>query len=122
MEESGHPVELNVDLTGGEVPGRVASVIHSVVKESLSNVRRHAPGAPTTVRIRRSAHAGHGGDTVVVDITNGEPTRTPSMSGQEAGYGQQGMLERVNSVAGTLEVGHALTGYRVHAELPVEVQ
>lgn len=122
LEESGHPVDLDIDLTGGEVPGRVASVIHSVVKESLSNVRRHAPGAPTTVRIRRSAGAGHAEDTVVVDIANGEPTRTSSMSGQEAGYGQQGMLERVNSVAGTLEVGHVPTGYRVHAELPVEVQ
>lgn len=120
LEESGHPVEL--DLTGVDVPGRVASVIHSVVKESLSNIRRHAPGAPTTVRISRSAHAGHAGDTVVVDITNDEPTRTPSMSEKEAGYGQRGMLERVNSVAGTLEVGHVSTGYRVHVELPVEGQ
>lgn len=122
LEESGHPVELDIDLSEVDVPGRLASVIHSVVKESLSNIRRHAPGASAKVSIRQSGSAGHAGDAVVVDITNGEPTRTPSMSGQEAGYGQRGMLERVNSVAGTLEVGHVPSGYRVHAELPVEVQ
>jgi signal transduction histidine kinase len=120
LEESGHPLDL--DLTGVGVPGRVASVIHSVVKESLSNIRRHAPGAPTKVSVSRSTDAGRAGRMIVVDVVNGPPTRTPSMSGQEAGYGQRGMLERVNSVAGTLEVGHVSTGYRVHVELPVEVQ
>ena len=122
LEESGHPVELDLDLTGVGVPGRVASVIHSVVKESLSNIRRHAPGAPTKVSVSRSTDAGHAGGMIVVDVVNGPSIRTPSMSGQEAGYGQRGMLERVNSAAGTLEVGHVPTGYRVHAELPVEVQ
>lgn len=104
------------------MPGRVVSLIHSVVKESLSNIRRHALGTPTTVRIGRSADTGHAGDTVFVDITNGEPTRTPAMSEQEGGYGHQGMLERVNSIAGTLEAGQVPTGYRVHVELPGEVQ
>lgn len=103
-------VELSPDV--GELPDHVAGVVHRVVQESLTNVRRHAPTA-RRVTLRVTRH-----DGVVVEVSDdgvvsGGPT--------EPGYGLLGMRERVEGAGGTLTAGPRAdgTGWEVRATLPV---
>jgi signal transduction histidine kinase len=102
----------------GDLPDHVAGVVHRVVQESLTNVRRHAPSARrVTLRVTR----GDGVEVVVDDdgvqaAVTGEPA--------EPGYGLLGMRERVEGSGGTLVAGPRPdgTGWEVRATLPVAAQ
>ena len=103
-------VELGPGVVG--LPDHVAGVVHRVVQESLTNVRRHAPSARRVVlRVTR----GDGVTVVVADdgIVSGEPV--------EPGYGLLGMRERVEGAGGTLTAGPRPDGpgWEVRATLPV---
>ncbi|MFC8801233.1 sensor histidine kinase [Promicromonospora sp. NPDC057138] len=103
-------VELGPDVVG--LPDHIAGVVHRVVQESLTNVRRHAPSARrVTLRVTRDD-----GVTVVVaddGVASGEPV--------EPGYGLLGMRERVEGAGGTLTAGPRSDGpgWEVRATLPV---
>ncbi|GGM10484.1 sensor histidine kinase [Promicromonospora citrea] len=95
-----------------ELPDRLAGVVHRVVQESLTNVRRHARTARrVTVRVTRT----DGLEVVVTD--DGEAPRTAP----EPGYGLVGMRERVEAAGGTLAVGPRADGpgWQVRAALPL---
>lgn len=103
-------VELAADVSG--LPDHVVGVVHRVVQESLTNVRRHAPSARrVTLRVTR-----HDGVEVVV-ADDGDPAGGPA----EPGYGLLGMRERVEGAGGTLIAGPGGdgTGWEVRASLPV---
>jgi signal transduction histidine kinase len=103
-------VELAADVSG--VPDHVVGVVHRVVQESLTNVRRHAPSARrVTLRVTR-----HDGVEVVV-ADDGVPAGGPV----EPGYGLLGMRERVEGAGGTLTAGPRGdgAGWEVRARLPV---
>jgi signal transduction histidine kinase len=104
-------VELGPDVV--DLPDHIAGVVHRVVQESLTNVRRHAPSARrVTLRVTR----GDGVTVVVADdgvvVGGGEPV--------EPGYGLLGMRERVEGAGGTLTAGPRAdgTGWEVRATLP----
>jgi signal transduction histidine kinase len=104
-------VELGPDVV--DLPDHIAGVVHRVVQESLTNVRRHAPSARrVTLRVAR----GDGVTVVVADdgvvVGGGEPV--------EPGYGLLGMRERVEGAGGTLTAGPRAdgTGWEVRATLP----
>lgn len=103
-------VELGPEAV--DLPDHVAGVVHRVVQESLTNVRRHAPSARrVTLRVTRDD-----GVTVVVaddGVVSGGPV--------EPGYGLLGMRERVEGAGGTLTAGPRAdgTGWEVRATLPV---
>jgi signal transduction histidine kinase len=102
-------VELGPDVV--DLPDHVAGVVHRVVQESLTNVRRHAPSARrVTLRVTRD----DGVTVVVADDggVSGEPV--------EPGYGLLGMRERVEGAGGTLTAGPRAdgTGWEVRATLP----
>jgi signal transduction histidine kinase len=106
-------LELGPDVAG--LPDHVAGVVHRVVQESLTNVRRHAPSARrVTLRVTR----GDGVEVVVADdgVVSGEPV--------EPGYGLLGMRERVEGAGGRLTAGPRPdgTGWEVRATLPVAWQ
>ncbi len=87
---------------------------YRVLQESLSNARRHAPGAPVTARVSYDT------DTVEVEVANPGPPEDSAVPA-EAGNGQglAGMRERVALAGGTLAAGPtAEGGWRVHAALP----
>lgn len=103
-------VELAADVSG--LPDHVVGVVHRVVQESLTNVRRHAPSARrVTLRVTR-----HDGVEVVV-TDDGVPAGGPV----EPGYGLLGMRERVEGAGGTLTAGPREdgAGWEVRARLPV---
>jgi len=79
-----------------------------IVQEALTNCRRHAPGAPVTVRIVHN-------DGVLLEIRNGRAAAGPAGSG----HGLAGMRERVRQAGGTLRAGpDGDGGWVVVAELP----
>ncbi|GIL36281.1 hypothetical protein PDTK01_23560 [Phycicoccus sp. DTK01] len=95
---AGQEVRLVVTGEAALVPAAHRLAVHRVVREGLTNVRKHADGA-----------AG------VVEVTYGPPltsatVRSPLSAGSgsgatDPGYGIVGLRERVHAVGGTLEVG-----------------
>jgi len=79
----GTPVELTEDGDPALASPVVSRTAYRVVREALTNVRKHAPGAPVTVRV------GYDPARVRLSVRNGPP---PSVNGQPgpAGSGTVG--------------------------------
>ncbi|MFF9580498.1 sensor histidine kinase [Streptomyces achromogenes] len=93
------------------LPTDVAGVVHRVVMEALTNIRKHAPACRTvTVRVR----AGRRHVAVSVDNDGASaPTAPP-------GYGLTGLRERVTGAGGSLRTGAGSDGtWQVRARLPL---
>lgn len=110
-ETGGGPVALEwavADPAG--VDARARQAIHRVVREGLTNVLKHAAGAPTRVEVRSADGA------VEVAVTNG-PSAEASRGGTRSGLA--GLQERVGLLGGTFEAGRTTDGgFRVTARLP----
>ena len=108
---SGGDVRFEVD---GERPDRVPEAVqlaaYRIVQESLTNSRRHAPGAPAAVTIA------FGDDRLRLTIENA--SGEDENGGDHVGTGIVGMRERVAALGGTLEAGRSGNRFRVAAELP----
>ncbi|GIJ63686.1 sensor histidine kinase [Virgisporangium aurantiacum] len=112
-ERAGVPVELRV-AEGIELPDGVALVAYRIAQESLSNVIRHAPGAPVRIMVTTD------GTYLTIVIENDAATRPAPPVETAGGAGQRGMRERVRLVGGSLETEvRAEGGYRVVARLPI---
>jgi signal transduction histidine kinase len=75
--------------------GRVA--VRRAVQEILTNARRHAPGAATTLDLDWDDST-----LTVTASTPGGATKSPSSPG--GGHGLAGMRERVSEAGGTMAV------------------
>ncbi|PJJ70559.1 signal transduction histidine kinase [Diaminobutyricimonas aerilata] len=88
FEQSGEPVPL----------GPVAEIAaYRMVQESLTNARRHAPGAPCDVTVR------YGSDSVELSVTNAPSGGSVPTEG--GGNGLLGMRERAALTGSTLHAG-----------------
>ncbi|MEV7228837.1 histidine kinase [Polymorphospora sp. NPDC051019] len=119
VRRGGVPVDLWVSdaVRATTVSDAIALAAYRIVQESLSNVVRHAAGAPTVVRVDLEP-----GDVLAVVVTNDAPTGPtgPPEDVGRVGHGLHGMRERVRLVGGTLETAPlADGGYRVAARLPI---
>ena len=118
---AGLPVRLSLSQTGDIAPA-VGRAVYRGVQEALTNVMRHASGAPTAVALE----AGEALD-VVVENTDGDapPGAGPCADGGEPagshreGAGLASMAERLADVGGHLEAGPAPAGgWRVRMSVP----
>lgn len=127
VEESravGVAVTLLDDVTGAEhLPTPLGRTAYRVVQESLTNVRKHAPGSGADVVV--AGAPGRGLDvsvvsTVTVDAAAGDTTSRDDAATAPPGgaSGLIGLTERVHLAGGTLEHGHVAGGFRVRARLP----
>ncbi|MFJ8805637.1 sensor histidine kinase [Streptomyces sp. NPDC102490] len=110
---TGGAVELDWSVPEGEELGpRTRQAIHRVVREGLTNVLKHASGAPTWVQVRSV------GGGIEVSVTNAPPpVAGPSRGGTHSGLA--GCAERVGLLGGTFEAGALVNGgFRVAARLP----
>ncbi len=82
-----------------------------VAQEAVTNARKHAAGA--TVRISLAF-----GAAAVDLVIDNDPAPASELGTTGAGYGLQGMRERIELVGGTLTAGPAEAGWRVHASVP----
>jgi signal transduction histidine kinase len=115
----GTPAELTEDgdpALASPVVGRTA---YRIVREALTNVRKHAPGA------RVSVHISYGGAQVHLVIRNTAAAAGADLSGLAAtgsGLGIAQLRQRVELVGGTLRAGPAPDGgFCVEATLPAYV-
>ncbi|MEV0648763.1 histidine kinase [Phytomonospora sp. NPDC050363] len=113
----GFPVRL---VEEGERPATSAVIgrtVHRIVREALTNVRKHAPGAAATVSVRYEA------EQVRVSVRNKAASRLPGeLAGSGSGSGLLGLRQRAELVGGTLRAGPVTGGgFLVEAELPVYV-
>jgi signal transduction histidine kinase len=109
-------LDVTVELTDvDDLPDHLAGVVHRVVQESLTNVRRHAPSARrVTLSVTRN-------DAVEVAVADDGVPGGQAAEPVVAGYGLLGMRERVEGAGGTLTAGPraAGPGWEVRARLPV---
>ncbi|MET7567772.1 histidine kinase [Streptomyces sp. NPDC005492] len=106
------PVEYEIDPLPD---GTVADAAYGIVREALTNVARHAPGAHTTVTCR------YGDTRTEVVVTSAAPPSGTAAHGAGLGGGRgQGFLRsRAREAGGTLTTGPtAEGGWEVRALLP----
>ncbi len=110
---AGQIIGYQAELDGAEeLPPSMQRTVYRTVQEGLTNARKHAPGAHTTVSVTAARGTG-----VLVAVTNPVPDGW-SAHIPGAGVGLTGLAERVALDGGTVE--HALAGgvFRLSARLP----
>jgi signal transduction histidine kinase len=115
-------VGVAVDLVEDGNPERASPTVgrtaYRIVQESLTNIRKHAPGASATVSVR------YGANRVRLTIRNTPATSTvdSGLSSTGSGTGLLGLRQRVELVGGTLHAGpRGDGGFEVDAILPAYV-
>lgn len=114
----GVPTELVEDGDPHLASPVVARTAYLVVREALTNVRKHAPGATVRVQVRYDP------SQVRVTVRNTAPTRRgdPALAGSGSGVGIASLRRRIELVHGTLGAGPLPDGgFCVDATLPAYV-
>ena len=114
------PATYTVNGPPRPVPAEIGLLIYRCTQEALTNIARHAQGAPTTVALRY-----HPGRTVL-SVANGavaphpthDPALTAGLSTAGGGHGLTGLHERLQGVGGTLHAGPSPHGWKVELEVP----
>lgn len=119
LVRSSAPPGTELEVVGGrrEVPTPQATALARVAQESLTNSRKHAPGADVRVTLTFAPAA------TVLDVLNGPSTVTPELTTTGSGMGLVGMRERVEILGGTVRTGPIVEGdhrggWLVHVEVP----
>ncbi|WIE67730.1 histidine kinase [Curtobacterium sp. MCLR17_054] len=98
----GATVRARVDADGAAVPTAVGRHAYRIVQESLTNARRHAPGAPVDVVVETVPGPAI---RVVVSNTLVDGPAHSDTSGHRAGHGLRGLAERARLVGGSFRAG-----------------
>jgi signal transduction histidine kinase len=111
-----HHAGLTVAGDVDALPARLRETVFATVREALTNVGRHAPGAAATVAVTV-------GDAVEVRVTDDGPPPgsavDPVARGDVGGgRGLVGLAERAALVGGTLDSGPDDRGWRVALHVP----
>nr|WP_281358973.1 histidine kinase [Isoptericola chiayiensis] len=103
----------DVTLTGrcDGVPDAPGYVLYRAAQEALTNARRHAPGAPTTVELTHAAQVAGLRVTNPVDRTDAVVV---------PGRGLTGMRERVEALGGALTAGVEDSAFALVVTLPTD--
>ncbi|HTT87079.1 MAG TPA: histidine kinase [Acidimicrobiales bacterium] len=127
LREDGGPLEEQLAKLAGErratltvegsprsLPADVVLALFRVAQEALTNVVKHAPGATACVTL------GYGPSALTLSVENGPPVAPPPATLAEAGagFGLQGIRERMLLIGGRVDAGPHGTGWRVEAEVP----
>jgi signal transduction histidine kinase len=112
VSAAGLPVDLHSSMPPGGLPPGLDLAVYRVVQEGLTNVLRHAGGAPTVVRI-----SGRLEQLVITVSDDGSGT---SGGGAEPGRGLLGLRERVALYGGAVDAGpRPGGGWRLRATIPL---
>ncbi|HEX6527026.1 MAG TPA: histidine kinase [Streptosporangiaceae bacterium] len=111
FQAAGAQVTLTVDGDIARLPATVGLALYRILQEALTNVIKHAPGAPATARLVVSPREA----ALTVDSL-GAPGHGV------AGHGLAGMRERAESLGGTCEAGPSGGGWLVRASFPLHTQ
>lgn len=100
---------LEIDAPAPQLSAQARETVLRTAQEALSNVRKHATGAPVAVRL---SHAD--GATALEVHDHAGPPGAPGTSG----WGLVGMRERAALAGATLDAGPVDDGWRVRLVLP----
>ncbi|HEX6446770.1 MAG TPA: histidine kinase [Streptosporangiales bacterium] len=118
---AGTPVRLDIgEGVDDTLPPEVTTSAYRVVLESLTNVRRHAPGAAeVSVAVLRTSGPEEPALRVTVHDETSPPQRVDGQA-RRGGFGLVGLRERVSAIGGTLHAGpDEHSGWTVCAVLPL---
>jgi signal transduction histidine kinase len=107
-------VQISFDIEGEQpssIPEAVQLAAFRIVQESLTNARRHAPGAKATVKLA------YRDDRLRLAIEN-QTRHIGNGNSGPPGIGIPGMRERATALGGTLQAHPCGERFRVVAELP----
>ncbi len=90
--QAGQHIGLDVQPDLAEVPSQVGRHGFHIVQESLTNARKHAPGAPVEVRV-----TGSRGEGLLIRVTN---PLTGTSPGPGSRLGLVGLAERMELIGG----------------------
>jgi signal transduction histidine kinase len=114
VRQAGMDVELRVEGQPREVSGGLAIAAFRIVQEALTNVLKHAGGAPSRVVLRWADGA------IELEILDDGSPDGAGRHDAPAGRGIVGMRERAAMYGGTLVAHPALDrGYVVRARIPL---
>ncbi|GLZ75282.1 two-component sensor histidine kinase [Actinorhabdospora filicis] len=110
----GFPVEVVEEGERPEASPVIGRTVYRIVREALTNVRKHADGAETTVRVV------YEGERVLLSVRNTAGSRAAGVLGASgSGSGLLGLRQRAELVGGTLRAGPVKGGgFLVQADLP----
>jgi signal transduction histidine kinase len=117
----GTPAELIEEGDPGHASPVVGRTTYRLVREALTNVRKHATGAQVTVRVS------YGEAQVRVSVRNARPPGGPggpggALAATGSGLGLASLRQRIELVRGTMHAGPAADGgFCVEASLPAYV-
>ncbi|GAA3204666.1 sensor histidine kinase [Dactylosporangium siamense] len=103
---------LTVTGDPGHLSPEAGLAVERTVREALTNVRKHAPGAPIEAAL--TFHQA----TIEVQIRNGRSSARPTLADTGAGYGLSGLRERAELLGGDLTAGPHEDGFRVWLTIP----
>jgi signal transduction histidine kinase len=109
---AGADISLIVEGEVSALPATTGLAVYRIAQEALTNAAKHAPGAPTAVRLT----VGAGNVALAVD-SGGRPS---GASQHGAGLGVVSMRERAESLGGTCSAGPGGSGWLVRATLPLD--
>ena len=109
FRSAGADVTLTVDGDPGRLPATTGLAVYRIVQEALTNAAKHAPGAPTTVRLAVAP------DAVRLAVDSAAPPGRDTGTGM----GLLSMRERAESLGGSCQAGPGGQGWLVQATLPV---
>jgi signal transduction histidine kinase len=116
VADSGLSCRLHLDVADPLPCPEVQHAAYRIVQEALTNVAKHAPGAPTAVLVARTR------DVIIVEVHNGPATEAVARRKASGGYGLVGLRERAAELGGTLHASPLGSGFAVRAELPSGVR
>lgn len=105
---------VTLELPSGEPPRALATAVHGIAREALTNTLRYAPHSKINIRF---GYGDDGAELVVQD--DGGSAEITGAIGLGGGRGISGMRERAQALGGTLTAGpRDEGGWRVRALLP----
>ena len=103
--DTGADTEVKISGLPRPLAADAGLTVYRAAQESLTNVRKHAPGAPVRIRLV------FGDERVELSVANGAPTAPPTALAESGGgYGLSGLKERAELIGGTLEAGPLAPG------------
>jgi signal transduction histidine kinase len=111
FSSAGMQVTMTVEGEVGDIATATGLALYRIVQESLSNIAKHAPGAPAALDITV------GPDDIDVRVRNGVTQPGPIGSG----LGLTGMKERATVLGGSCLAGPVEGGWEVRVHVPRRV-
>jgi signal transduction histidine kinase len=109
----GAPASVRVDGQPRDVNPDLALAVYRTAQEAMTNVRKHAPGAPVALTLRYGT-----GDVELAVESAAPPGTQRPLAGSGGGYGLTGLRERAELAGGEFTAGPDGDGWRVDVRIP----